>query len=176
MLACFNRSGLTVNDETPTVYFPDSTPAMIVPKSADWYFAVSPSFDITALNRSMSKPSTVLPSPARNSLGAYDESVPTVTTPALRIAAGTLAAKSWSDDTFGAGDFGPPPVLVPLPHPASATLSTTIPATASRAVRPLVPLISPPGSSSSIAAQLGNPEVCLPYRRIGQQLRPGPGP
>ena len=70
MLTCFFRSSLMVNDEMPMSYLPPWTPVMMLAKSAGWNSALTPSLAATALKTSTSKPWTVLPSPARNSLGA----------------------------------------------------------------------------------------------------------
>ncbi len=51
-------------------YFLPWTPVMIEAKSAGCHSVLTPNLAATALNRSTSKPCTVLPSPARNSLGA----------------------------------------------------------------------------------------------------------
>jgi len=69
MLTCFSRSSLTVNDETPASYLPDWRPGMIASNTADSYSVFRPSLAATALNRSTSKPMTVLPSVSRNSFG-----------------------------------------------------------------------------------------------------------
>jgi hypothetical protein len=60
----------TVNAETPVSYFPLPTPGMMSPNVLCWKSACSPSRAATALNRSMSKPTMVLPSELRNSAGA----------------------------------------------------------------------------------------------------------
>ena len=70
MFACCMRSGLIVNEETPTSYLPEPTPAMIESNDAVWKSASRPSFCATALNRSTSKPTIVSPSLSMNSLGA----------------------------------------------------------------------------------------------------------
>ena len=62
MLVCFSRSLLIVNDETPISYLPEDTPGMIALNGAGLNSAFSPSLAATALNRSTSKPMTVLPS------------------------------------------------------------------------------------------------------------------
>src|SRR5688500_15785991 len=103
MVACASRSGLIVNDETPTSYLPEPTPAMIESNGAVWNSASRPSFFATSVNRSTSKPMTVSPSSARNSLGAYVVSLPTVMTPSSLTAAGTLAARESSAETLGSG-------------------------------------------------------------------------
>src|ERR1035437_7914897 len=61
MLTCVLRALLMVKLETPMSYLPLSTPAMIVSKPAGWYTTLTPSFWATALNRSTSLPSTILP-------------------------------------------------------------------------------------------------------------------
>src|SRR6478609_8404446 len=96
MLTCFLRSGLMVKLETPMSYLPLVTPRMIVPKPAGTYSVLRPSLAATALKTSTSKPSTVLPSEASISLGAYVGSVPTTIFPADLSFAGTLAARAWS--------------------------------------------------------------------------------
>src|SRR5215213_7684949 len=92
MLACFLRSGLMVKDETPTSYLPVPTPVMMESKFEETNWTSTPNFCPTALNRSTSKPCTVLPSAARNSLGAYDASVPTTIFFAVWTFAGSLPA------------------------------------------------------------------------------------
>src|SRR6188768_3719510 len=109
MVASFNRSALTVNDETPTVYLPEVTPGMIASNFADCHSAVRPSFCATALNRSTSKPTTVLPSASRNSFGAYVESVPMMSLPDALISAGTLSASDVSAEADGTGAPDPVP-------------------------------------------------------------------
>src|SRR6478735_6927034 len=111
MLTCFLRSGLMVKLETPTSYLPPVTPRMIESKPAGTHSVLRPSLAATALKTSTSKPSTVLPSPASISLGAYVGSVPMTILPADFSLAGTLAARAWST---------PPPAAVPagvLPAP-----------------------------------------------------------
>ena len=70
MLACASRSGLIVNDETPASYLPEPTPAMIESNGAVSNFAFEAELLGDQVNRSTSKPMIVLPSSARNSLGA----------------------------------------------------------------------------------------------------------
>src|SRR4051812_41231872 len=108
MLTCFLRSGLMVNDETPISYFWLLTPSMIWPNGAVTNLAFSPSLAATALKTSTSKPWIVLPSSARNSLGAYVESVPTRISPSLLIESGTFAASAASTLDVALG------VLLPL--------------------------------------------------------------
>src|SRR6476469_6185245 len=143
MLTCFLRSGLMVKLETPMSYLPLVTPRMIVGKPAGTYSVLRPSLAATALNRSMSKPSTVLPSVASISLGAYVGSVPTTILPADFSLAGTFAARAWST---------PPPAAVPdaagvlpapgeeldiefEPHADSARPATATPVAAMRDMR-----------------------------------------
>ena len=76
---------------------------MIESNGAVWNSASRPSFCATSVNRSTSKPMTVSPSSARNSLGAYVVSLPTVMTPSSSMAAGTLAARASSAETLGSG-------------------------------------------------------------------------
>src|SRR3954451_5332616 len=109
MVASFSRSTLTVNDETPTLYLPVPTPGMMLSKLADCQSVVRPNFCATALNRSTSNPMTVLPSVSRNSLGAYDESVPMISLPDALMSAGTFAASALSTVDDGAG--APPGLL-----------------------------------------------------------------
>src|SRR6476469_5378612 len=119
MLVCFNRSGLMVNDETPTSYLPEEMPGMIEPNGVGTNVALSPSFAATARNRSTSKPIAVLPSLARNSFGAYVASVPTVMVPSEATALGTLAARAGSAFTAAslleAAAPGEPDELEPEP-------------------------------------------------------------
>src|ERR1700712_2459658 len=110
MVASFSRSALIVNDETPTLYLALLTPGMMLSNVADCHSVVRPSFCATALNRSTSKPITVLPSASRNSLGAYDESVPMISLPAALMSAGTFADSESSADADATG--GPAPAVV----------------------------------------------------------------
>src|SRR5919112_5383981 len=110
MLTCFLRSSLMVNDETPTSYLPVFTPVMIESKLDETNCTSTPNFWPTALNRSTSKPCTVLPSPARNSLGAYEASVPTTIFLAVRIFAGSLSARPlWAVAEATEDELGPEP-------------------------------------------------------------------
>jgi hypothetical protein len=59
-----------VNDDTPASYLPDWTPGMMSANLEGCHSVCRPSLAATALNRSTSKPTTVLPSVSRNSLGA----------------------------------------------------------------------------------------------------------
>jgi hypothetical protein len=108
---------------------PEATPAISEPKSPDCHSVVRPSFLATALNRSTSKPMTVLPSVSRNSLGAYVESVPTTILPSALIAAGTIAASLSSTpvDELGAGPVGA--WLFSEPQAARASARATEPST-----------------------------------------------
>src|SRR4051794_14434111 len=138
MVACASRCLLTVNDETPMLYLPEPTPGMIASNFADCQSVVRPSLPATALNRSTSKPMTVLPSVSRYSLGAYDESVPTMIFPADLSAAGTFAASALSTADDAAGEPPPDPVSVPLdslPQAASDTVKAAAAATPSTARR-----------------------------------------
>src|SRR3954449_11292444 len=138
MVASFRRSAFTVNEETPTVYFLLATPGMMLSNEADCHSVVRPSLPATALNRSTSKPMTVLPSVSRYSLGAYDESVPTMIFPADLSAAGTFAASALSTADDAAGEPPPDPVSVPLdslPQAASDTVKAAAAATPSTARR-----------------------------------------
>src|SRR3954453_19124760 len=96
MLTCFLRSSLMVNDETPTSYFPVLVPAMIESKLEGTNSTSTPNFWPTALKRSTSKPCTVLPSPARNSLGAEEAAVPTTIFLPVFALSGSLAASAES--------------------------------------------------------------------------------
>src|SRR5947209_5285621 len=122
MVACASRSLLIVNEETPASYLPEPTPAMIESNDAVWNLAFRPSFAATSWNRSTSNPTIVFPSGARNSLGAYVVSLPTLMTPSPLTAAGTSAASDWSAETLGSAPVGmplllPPPPLLPEPEP-----------------------------------------------------------
>src|SRR3954452_22774155 len=97
---------------------------MMLSNVADCHCVVRPSLAATALNRSTSKPWTVLPSEARNSLGAYVESVPMVIFPADLIDAGTLAASAESTLTEGVSDALVPVLPEPLPQADSASAAT----------------------------------------------------
>src|SRR5262245_53304469 len=130
MFAVASRSLLIVKDETLASYFPDCTPAISEPKSPDCHSVLRPSLPATALNRSTSKPMTVLPSVSRNSLGAYVESVPIRILPSALIAAGTIAARALSTpaDDVGAGPDGVS--LLVEPHAVSASDTATVPSAA----------------------------------------------
>ena len=69
MLTCFLRSSLMVNDEIPMSYFLPLTPLMMLPKFDGSHSVLTPNLRRPALKTSTSKPCTVLPSAARNSLG-----------------------------------------------------------------------------------------------------------
>src|SRR4051794_19000412 len=103
MVAWASRSGLIVKEETPASYFPELTPAMIESNGAVAKSAFRPSLAATRSNRSTSKPSMVVPSAARNSLGAYVVSLPTEMVPSAETAAGTFAARAGSAETLGSG-------------------------------------------------------------------------
>src|SRR3954469_12899970 len=116
MLTCLRRGALIVNDETPVPYLPGLTPGMMLSNVADCHCVVRPNLPATALNRSTSKPITVLPSVSRNSFGAYVESVPMISLPADWISAGTFAASAASTEDDAAGAPVDP---VPVPPPDS---------------------------------------------------------
>src|ERR671932_1402995 len=143
MVACWRRSGLMVNEETPTSYRPEPTPAMIESNGAVSNCASRPSFCATSSNRSTSKPMIVWPSSARNSLGAYVLSLPTVITPSSATAGGTRAASASSAATLGSGSLvaaPPAPVLPPAPvspeSPPQPARTRVRPAAAATAARP----------------------------------------
>src|SRR5919199_22969 len=135
---------LMVNEETPTSYRPEPTPAMIESNGAVSNCASRPSFCATSSNRSTSKPMIVWPSSARNSLGAYVLSLPTVITPSSATAGGTRAASASSAATLGSGSLvaaaPPAPVLPPAPlspeSPPQPARTRVRPATAATAARP----------------------------------------
>src|SRR5512139_13912 len=137
MSTTFRRSGLIVKEDTPISYFPDCMLGMRLGNGAETYFVLSPSFAATALNRSMSKPTTVLPSAARNSLGAYVESVPTVIVPSDEMPAGTIAASAVSFEVVG---VAPVFVSAVLESPPQAT-STRAARAATAAARAAVPKV-----------------------------------
>src|ERR1043165_6619992 len=126
MVTCFSRSLLIVKEETPAAYFLLVTPGMMLSNLADCHSVVRPSFWATALNRSTSKPSTVLPSVARNSLGAYVASTPMVMVPSDLMASGTICASALSADGDAVVDDGLPPLdsWPPLLPPQAATRAT----------------------------------------------------
>src|SRR3954471_3140867 len=103
MLTCCLRLSLMVKLETPMSYLPPWTPVMIESKFAGSHCTLTPRVWPTALNRSTSIPSTVLPSLARNSFGAYDASVPTTMVPADLIFGGSFAARAADLVSVGAG-------------------------------------------------------------------------
>src|SRR5919107_512393 len=131
MLTCLRRVELIVNDETPALYLPVFTPGMMLSNVADCHWVVRPNLPARALNRSTSKPITVLPSVSRNSFGAYVESVPMRSLPADLISAGIFAASAVSTDDDGAGAPAEP---VPLPlsdsEPQAAIDTVSVAATA----------------------------------------------
>src|SRR6266498_405311 len=141
MLTCCLRSSLMVNDETPTSYFQDSTPGMIASNLADVHWVVRPSLAATALNRSTSKPMTVLPSVSRNSLGASVESVPMSSLPSALAAAGTFAASAWSTPEALVVAVLPAPLLL-LPHAATTKVKPR-PRASSRHLRALLNMCRP---------------------------------
>ena len=127
----------------PASYLPDCTPGMMSSNFADCHSVFRPSFCATALNRSTSKPITVLPSVSRNSLGAYVESVPMMILPADLIDAGTLAASAVSTEVVTAGAPPEVPLLLPQPAMANATANTPITPSQTRVRGPVKELISP---------------------------------
>src|SRR5512139_3166734 len=136
MSTTFRRSGLIVKEDTPISYFPDCMLGMRLGNGAETYFVLSPSFAATALNRSMSKPTTVLPSAARNSLGAYVESVPTVMVPSDEMPAGTIAASAVSFEVVG--DAPAFVSAVASPPQAASTRAARAATAAARAAVPKV--------------------------------------
>src|SRR4051795_4452589 len=124
MVTCFSRWGLTVNEDTPTLYFPVPTPGMMLLNDADCHSVFRPSLAATALNSSTSKPFTVLPSVSRNSLGAYVESVPMVIVPSLLTEAGTWPASCESTDDWVLTVWLSPPDDPP-PQAASSVRADT---------------------------------------------------
>src|SRR4030095_386370 len=122
MLTCCLRSSLMVNDDTPNSYLPDWRPGMMSANLDGWYSVFRPSLAATALNRSTSQPTTVLPSGSRNSFGAYSALIPTRILPSDLTSAGTLAASASS--TAGAAAVVPvlpPPVWFFSPQPDATT-------------------------------------------------------
>ena len=87
----FMRSGVMVNDETPISYF-EPIDGMIELKFDVCGSASRPNVFANALTMSTSKPTGVLPSAARNSAGAYDVSMPTVSLPSLVTEDGSILA------------------------------------------------------------------------------------
>src|SRR4051812_15004284 len=138
MFAWPRRSLLIVKEETPTSYFCDPTPAMIESNDAVSNLAFRPSFCATRVNRSTSKPSIVVPSAARNSLGAYVVSLPTVRTPSDLMLDGTLAASAESADALA--ELDPPELPLPdepppQPEITRAALARAAAAVAERRIR-----------------------------------------
>src|SRR4051794_11624824 len=130
MVATFSRSLLIVKEETPAPYFLLFTPGMMLSNEADCHWVVRPSFWATALNRSTSKPMTVLPSVSRNSLGAYVESVPMTSLPAAWTSAGTWWARLVAAEALATG-AEPAPLPSPDSEPQAATEVVSATATAS---------------------------------------------
>ena len=85
------RSLVTVNDEMPMSYLAP-TAGIIESKFAVSGSASRPNTPASALAMSTSKPTGVLPSAARNSAGAYDVSMPTVSLPSLVTEDGSILA------------------------------------------------------------------------------------
>ena len=85
------RSLVTVNDEMPMSYLAP-TAGIIESKFAVSGSASRPNTPARALAMSTSKPTGVLPSAARNSAGAYDVSMPTVSLPSLVTEDGSILA------------------------------------------------------------------------------------
>src|SRR5579884_521289 len=112
-------------------YLPELRPGMIVSKVALTTFAFSPITAARALTRSGSIPTTVWPSEAMNSSGAYVASAATVSTPFDLMAAGTSFSTAGSAAGAGAEvEEVPPPVeeleeLEELPHPTIAATQMT---------------------------------------------------
>src|SRR3954471_4238974 len=100
------RSGLIENDDIPSSYLPPWMPGMMPGKALFWNSAVSPSFCATAVPRSMSMPSIVVPSGPVNSVGGYDASVPNTILPSAETLCGTFAASAstlaWVGTALGA--------------------------------------------------------------------------
>src|SRR5215470_20199663 len=94
-------------------YFPDDTPGMIASNGADCHCVLRPNFAATALKSSTSQPTTVVPSGARYSFGAYVESTPMSSVPLDLMSAGTCAASDGSTD--GVATVGVPAPLGVLP-------------------------------------------------------------
>ena len=82
---------MTVNDEMPMSYLAP-TAGIIESKFAVSGSASRPNTPASALAMSTSKPTGVLPSAARNSAGAYDVSMPTVSLPSLVTEDGSILA------------------------------------------------------------------------------------
>src|SRR3954467_718730 len=97
---------------------------MMLSKVDPWYSTLRPSFSVTALNRSMSKP-TMSSLASRNSLGAYVGSVPTLMVPLLAISSGTSLARSSSCFTEALAEDPPAPSesLLSAHAESEATLS-----------------------------------------------------
>src|SRR3954454_5596874 len=141
MVASARRSGLTVKEETPASYLPESTPAMIESNGAVANSAFRPSLAATRSKRSTSKPMIVFPSASRNSAGAYVVSLPTEILPSAETAAGTLATRAGSAETLGSGvpELPEPPedddeLEESPPQPASSRAPASV--VARTAVRP----------------------------------------
>src|SRR5215217_3761118 len=108
-------------------------PGMMSPNLAEFHSVLSPNLAAIALNRSTSKPCTVLPSAARNSLGAYVESVPIMITPAFFMLSGSLLARStfWLTETDGAVPPPDSPLNELEPQALNASAATEAAATPS---------------------------------------------
>ena len=88
----FSRSFVSVKDEAPTSYLPAASPGMMLSKVAFLTSTLRPMTAPSAFIRSASIPTTVWPSDAMNSSGAYVASAATVSVPFDLIADGTSAA------------------------------------------------------------------------------------
>src|SRR5690348_15482305 len=108
-----------LKDETPISYLPESTAWISVGNGAVMYFVFRPSFAATALKRSTSIPTAVLPSAARKSLGGYVVSIPTVMVPSDLMDDGTIAASCLSTVPPGVTATLLLPPDEPPPHAAT---------------------------------------------------------
>ena len=92
-------------------------------------FVCRPNSAASALPKSTSMPSIVLPSVPMNSSGGYDASAAMVNVPLLLIAGGTRAAAAALTELVGVLEpvlVDPPPVdFLLLEHPESTTAPTT---------------------------------------------------
>jgi hypothetical protein len=101
MSTTFSRSALSVNEDMPSSYFLAAMPGRMPSNALFWNSTCRPSFWPMALPRSTSMPMIVVPSAAKNSLGAYDASEPTTILPSDATSGGTSAASAASFCTVG---------------------------------------------------------------------------
>src|SRR5215204_1059803 len=154
MLTCFLRSSLMVKDEIPMSYFLPCTPVMMEANLAVCHSVFTPNFRATRLKMSTSKPWIVFPSAARNSFGAYVESVPILITPALLMLSGSLAASSALTLLVAVGAFEPSAAGSPPRVSEPQALRAKTPAAATASPHRIRTFTSPPFRPGQLAARV----------------------